>query len=150
GAFDANLPKRPPGRVGTRAEALRHAGRQFLDLVLNAGTILREIDGFADLGAAYRNVKSPIDEAMNHLIVRKQKAAADLEALYAVYSKAERRRMAVRDHMPALGYALSKWERIAVALNTGNAGNYQRLTDPKVRGSLTEDQVRAVLDTLDE
>lgn len=149
-AFDANLPKRPPGRVGSKSEALRTAGRQFLDLVLNATTLLREIDGFKDAGAAYRNIKTPIDDAMTRLITRKEKAAADLEALYAVYSKDERRRMAVREHMPALGYALSKWEKIAVALNTGNAGNFQRLTDPRVRGHLTEPQVQAVLATLDE
>jgi hypothetical protein len=149
-AFDANVKKRPPSRVATKGEALRNAGRQFLDLVLNAGTLLREIDGFADMGAAYRNIKSPIDEAMDRLIVRKEKAATDLEALYSVYDKAERRKMAVREHIPALGYALSKWERIAVALNMGNAGNRQRLTDPKVRGSLTEAQVAAVLATLDE
>lgn len=148
-AFDANVAKRPPGRVGSKSEALRTAGRQFLDLVLNATTLLREIDGFKDAGAAYRNIKTPIDDAMTRLITRKEKAAADLEALYAVYSKDERRRMAVREHMPELGYALSKWEKIAVALNTGNAGNFQRLTDPRVRGHLTEPQVQAVLATLD-
>ena len=147
--FEANMPKRPPGRVGTTGEGLRNSTRQFFNLVLNAGTILREIDGFKDLGAAYRNIKSPIDEAMNRLTVRKEKAAHDLEALYSPYSKDERRRMAVREHMPELGYALSKWERIAVALNTGNAGNLQRLTDKRVRGSLTEVQVQAVLATLD-
>lgn len=149
-AFDENVKKRPPGRVGSTSEGLRNAGRQFLDLVLNAGTILREIDGFKDLGAAYRNIKSPIDEAMTRLIVRKEKAATDLEALYSVYSKEDRRRMTVREHMPELGYALSKWERIAVALNTGNAGNLQRMTDRRVRGHLTEPQVQAVLATLDE
>lgn len=149
-AFDANVKKRPPGRVGSRGEALRNAGRQFLDLVLNATTLLREIDGFKDGGAAYRNIKAPIDDAMTRLIERKEKAATDLEALYDVYTKDERRRMAVRAHMPALGFALSKWERIAVALNSGNAGNYQRLTDPNVRGSMTEAQVAAVLATLDE
>ncbi|RWO10621.1 MAG: hypothetical protein EOS08_31125, partial [Mesorhizobium sp.] len=132
-AFDANMPKRPPGRVGTKREAARNSVRQFFDLVLNAGTILREIDGFKDMGAAYRNIKTPIDEAMDRLTVRKQKAASDLENLYAVYDKADRRRMAVREHIPELGYALSKWERIAVALNLGNAGNRARLTDPKVR-----------------
>ncbi|MER9212387.1 hypothetical protein NKI54_09965 [Mesorhizobium sp. M0663] len=148
-AFDANMPKRPPGRVGTKSEALRHSVRQFFDLVLNAGTILREIDGFKDMGAAYRNIKTPIDEAMDRLTVRKLKAASDLESLYAVYSKADRRRMAVRDHIPELGYALSKWERIAVALNLGNAGNRARLTDPKVRGSLSEAQIAAVIAALD-
>lgn len=149
-AFDQNMPKRPPGRVATTGEAVRNSVRQFLDLVLNAGTILREIDGFKDMGAAYRNLKAPIDEAMDRLTVRKEKAATDLEALYAVYPKEERRRMAVREHIPALGYALSKWERIAVALNTGNEGNMQRLTDERVRGSLTPDQVAEVLKTLDE
>lgn len=118
--------------------------------MLNAGTILREIDGFEDAGAAFRNIKSPIDAAMSRLIVRKEKAAEALEHLYSVYSKADRREMAVRRHMPSIGFALSKWERIAVALNTGNEGNMQRLTDPKVRGSFTEAQVAAILATLDE
>lgn len=149
-AFDANVKKRPPGRVATRGEALRNAGRQFLDLVLNATTLLREIDGFKDGGAAYRNIKAPIDDAMSRLIERKQKAATDLEALYDVYSKDERRRMAVREHNPALGLSLSKWERIAVALNTGNAGNRQRLTDPNSRGALTDAQVDIILRTLDD
>ena len=149
-AMSENLPKRPPGRVATTGEGVRHGARQFLDLVLNAGTMLREIDGFKDMGAAYRNLKTPIDRAMDRLTLRKEKAAADLEALYAVYSKAERRRMAVREHIPELGYALSKWERIAVALNTGNEGNMQRLTDQRVRGSLTPAQVKAVLATLNE
>lgn len=149
-AFDANVKKRPPGRVNTKGEALRNAGRQFLDLVLNATTLLREIDGFKDGGAAYRNIKAPIDDAMTRLIERKEKAATDLAALYDVYSKDERRAMAVRQHMPDLGFALSKWEKLAVALNMGNEGNRQRLTDPNVRGSLTEDQVQAVLATLDE
>lgn len=149
-AFDANLPKRPPGRVNTTGEQRRNKVRQFLDLVLNAGTILREIDGFEDFGAAYRNIKGPIDEAMNRLQVRRRNAAVSIEKLYEVYSSDERRRMAVREHVPALGYSLSKWERIAVALNTGNEGNFQRLIAKNVNGSFTEAQVRAVLSTLDE
>lgn len=149
-AFEANMPKRPPGRVKTRGEAVRNAGRQFLDLVLNATTLLREIDGFADLGVTYRNIKSPIDAAMSRLIVRKEDAAAALQKIYSVYSKAERREMAVRRYIPAVGISLSKWERIVIALNTGNEGNMQRLTDPKVRGAFTETQVAAVLATLDE
>ncbi|RVD44657.1 hypothetical protein EN742_01705 [Mesorhizobium sp. M4A.F.Ca.ET.020.02.1.1] len=148
-AFDKNLKKRPPGRVATKGEAVRHKVRQFFDLTLNATTLLREIDGFQDQGAAYANLKTPIDEAMNRLIVRKEKAATDLEGLYSVYDKAERRRMAVREHIPELGYALSKWERIAVALNLGNDGNRSRLTDPKVRGSFSEAQIAAVLQGLD-
>lgn len=149
GAFEHNVERRPPGRVGSTGERVRHKARQFLDLVITSSTILREIDGFADFGAAYRNIKAPIDAAVNRLTIRKQKAAADLESLYSAYSKDERRAMAVRRFLPELDYSLSKWEMIAVALNTGNEGNYQRLTDPRVRGSLTEDQVAAVLSHLD-
>lgn len=149
-AIDANLPKRPPGRVRTTGEALRNTARQYLDLVLNATTLLREMDGFKDGGQVYSTMKAPIDAAMDRLALRKQKAAADLEALYAVYTKDERRKMAVRRMIPSLGYSLSKWELIAIALNTGNDGNMQRLTDPKVNGSLTEAQVKAVLGMLDE
>jgi hypothetical protein len=148
-AFDANVAKRPPGRVATASEGLRNAGRQFINLVLNASTILREIDGFRDMGAVYRNLKAPIDDAMSRLITRKERAATDLEALYSVYSTEERRAMAVRVHVPELGYSLSKWEMIAVALNMGNDGNRHRLTDPNVKGSMTEDQAALVLGKLD-
>jgi hypothetical protein len=149
-SFDKNIKKRPPNRVATNGERRATAIRQYLDLVLNANTLLREIDGFTDQGSAHAAIKAPIDEAVNRLIVRKQGAAKAIEELYNVYSKAERRAMATRMHMPELGYALSKWEKISVALNTGNAGNLQRMTDARVPGSLTEAQVRAVLNTLDE
>lgn len=148
-AFDKNLPKRPPGRVGDNAEGRRNTVRRFLDLVLNATTLLREIDGREDFGPAYRNIKAPIDAAMNRLQGRRQKAAQDLDSLYEVYTKQERRAMAVREFIPEVDASLSKWERIAVALNMGNEGNYQRMTDTSVRGGFTEAQVAAIVGTLD-
>lgn len=150
GAFEANLKRREPGRVATIGEARRKSVRAFLDLVLNTNTILREVDGFADQGAAWTNIKAPIDEANNRLIKRKNKAATDLEALYSEYSKADRRRMSVRTFIPELNMSISKWEMISIALNTGNEGNYQRITDKRVRGSFTPDQVGYVLSRLDE
>jgi len=147
-AIDKNLPKRPPGAVKSKGEQARNLARAYLDSVLNATTLLREMDGF-DNGDVYQAIKAPIDEAQNRLIVRKQDAAKALEGLYSVYSKEERRAMAVREHIPELGFALSKWERIAVALNTGNEGNLSRLTDPRQRRPFTMDQVNAILAGLD-
>lgn len=147
-AIAKNLPKRPPGAVMTKGERARNMVRGYLDYVLNATTLLREMDGF-DNGDAYQAIKAPIDEAQNRLIVRKQDAAKALEGLYSVYSKEERRAMAVREHMPELGFAISKWERIAVALNTGNEGNLSRLVDPRQRRPFTMDQVNAILGGLD-
>lgn len=126
--IDKHLPKRPPGRVRTQAEQLRNLASNYLNSVLNATTLLREIDGFKDQGDAYQAMKAPIDQAQSRLIVRKQDAAKALEGLYSVYSKDERRQMATRMFLPELGQPLSKWELIALGLNTGNEGNRSRLT----------------------
>ncbi|WP_455153247.1 hypothetical protein [Bradyrhizobium cenepequi] len=148
-AIDKNLPKRPPGPVRTKGEQARNTVRAYFDSVLNATTLLREMDGFKDMGAVYQALKAPLDEAANRLIVRKKDAATALEGLYEVYSKDERRAMSVREFMPELGISISKWEMIALALNTGNEGNLSRLTDPRARRPFTMDQVNAVLATLD-
>jgi hypothetical protein len=149
-AFETNMPKRPPGRVATSAEGFHNGVRQYLNLTLNATTLLREIDGFEDQGAAHTAIKAPIDEAVNRLTERKAKAADDLEKLYNVYSKEERRSMARRTKVDWYGEPLSKWEVISIALNTGNEGNRQRLTDRRVGASLTDDQVNAALASLDQ
>src|SRR5947199_9781476 len=76
--IDKHLPKRPPGRVRTGAEHLRNLASNYLNSVLNATTLLREIDGFKDQGDAYQAMKAPIDAAQNRLIVRKRDAATAL------------------------------------------------------------------------
>lgn len=146
--IDKHLPKRPPGRVRTGAEHVRNLASNYLNSVLNATTLLREIDGFKDQGDAYQAMKAPIDAAQNRLIVRKQDAAKALEGLYSVYTKEERRAMAARMFLPELGQSLSKWELIALALNTGNEGNRSRLT--KQSGDVnphkyTDDQINHIL-----
>lgn len=148
-AIDHNLPHRPPGPVKTKGEKVRNTVRAYFDSVLNATTLLREMDGFKDRGVAYQDIKAPIDEAQDRLTVRKLEAAEKLEQLYAVYSKDERRAMAVRTLMPELGYSISKWEKIALALNTGNEGNLARLTSRNARRPFTDAQIAAVLGTLD-
>lgn len=146
--IDQNLPKRPPGRVRTSAEHARNLASSYLNSVLNATTLLREIDRFKDQGDAYQAVKAPIDAAQNRLIVRKQDAATALEGLYSVYSKDERRAMATRMFLPELGQSLSKWELIALALNTGNEGNRSRLTKQSGDANphkYTQDQINHIL-----
>lgn len=146
--IEKHLPKRPPGRVRTGAEHLRNLASNYINSVLNATTLLREIDGFKDQGNAYQAMKAPIDAAQNRLIVRKQDAAKALEGLYSVYSKEERRAMATRMFLPELGQSLSKWELIALGLNTGNEGNRSRLTKQSGDANphkYTDDQINHVL-----
>lgn len=156
-AFEKNVPVRAPGRVATTGERVRAAGRQFLDIVLSADTLLREIDGFGDkVGAAYRNIKQPIDEAMSGLVIKRREAAEAFDKIYSVYTAKERRQMADRVHYPELDGSFSRWELIAMALNMGNEDNLQRLTDDRVidangrRLTLTEAQVEFVKRTLTE
>ncbi|MBW9054869.1 hypothetical protein [Rhizobium mesosinicum] len=58
--------------------------------------------------------------------------------------------MAQPRYLPALGQSLSKWEAIAIALNTGNEANRRRLTDARVPGAFDEAGLGAVLASLDE
>lgn len=148
-AFDKNVKKRPPSRARSGRKTGREYATQYLNLVRNADTILREIDGFDDFGAVYRNVKAPIDAATNELTVMRRKAAEDFEQLYSVYTQAERRNMGRLMDVPELGGQYSKWDIISLAFNIGNEGNYQRLTDHRVPGSFAPEQIEAVLTRLD-
>lgn len=119
-----------------------------LDPARAADALLLELDAAA-AGPAHRAIKAPLDAAASRLVLRKQMAAADLEALYNVYSGEERLQMATSRYLPALGRSLSKWEAIAIALNTGNEVNRRRLTDSRIEGALDEAGLAAVLASLD-
>jgi hypothetical protein len=150
-AFAQNVKFVPPSRVETKGERFRNKAREYLDVVLNADTLLREIDGFSDVeGPAYINLKRGIDEATSRLQVRRQQAAADFEKLYGVYTVKERNQMAVATFVPELNTSMAKWDMISMVLNMGNADNIQRMTDPKVKGSFTKAQLDAVLGRMDK
>lgn len=115
-----------------------------LDHALEAGAQLRQIGGIA-----YQAIKAPLDAAAKRLAQRRQKAAADLRALYDVYSPEEISEMGKPRYLPALGQSLSKWEAIAIAFNAGNEANRRRLTDARSAGALDEAGLGAVLASLD-
>jgi hypothetical protein len=147
-----NLPNNPAPRFGKKG-SIAKAGKQFLNMILNATTLLRDMDGGEDRGDVYKAIKAPLDEAQIRLVGRNEKTRAALEKIFDRYTKKERRDMAVRREVPGFPHAITTWEKIAIALNTGNADNYQRLTDPnpnlrKSGGSFTPEQVKAVLDSL--
>jgi hypothetical protein len=146
-----NLPDNPPDRLKS-GFSVKKAGKQFLNLILNATTILRDLDGGKDQGAVHEAIKAPLDRAAVENVERQEKSRAAVEGLFNAYSASERRAMARRSKDPVLGLNISKWEKLAIALNTGNEGNMHRLTDPKLRqtgGSFTPEQVKYVLDSLD-
>src|SRR5690606_15922182 len=66
------------------------------------------------------------------------------------YSKEERRKMTTLQSIPELNGQFSKWDLISLALNVGNEGNYQRLTDGKVKGHFQPGQIEVAISRLDE
>lgn len=149
GAFDENLKRQPRGRVKTGADQRGRGLRQYLNLVLNASTILRRIDGQQDSGPAYRAIKSRIDAAQRRATQMQEELAEKLDQVYAAYTRTEMRRMAVKKRYEFANADLSRWDIISIALNMGNVDNLQRLTDPDSRG-FTRLQVDKLVDELDK
>ncbi|WP_313609250.1 hypothetical protein [Rhizobium sp.] len=147
--FDENVKGDAPARAKSGRGGTKEGFRSYLNLVKTADTILREIDGFKD-GAAYRHIKAPIDDAVNDLTIKRREAGEKFEQLYSVYSKEERRKMTTLQSIPELNGQFSKWDLISLALNVGNEGNYQRLTDNKVKGHFQPGQIEVAISRLDE
>lgn len=148
--FNANVSGTPPNRTPTPGEARRKLGRDYLNTVLNADTLLREIDGFKELGTTWTALKSRVDAGMNSLTERRVQMAKSFDGIYDAYSAKEKRDMAVKKQNDALGGLFSKWDLISLALNTGNDDNFQRLTNPKIKGHFNQSDIEAALAALDD
>lgn len=148
-SFGENIPRRPRNRVATDADRRRRGVRQYLNLILNATTILRKIDGGKDRGAAIRNIKARIDEATRTFSLLNEEIATKLEELYAPYTQMEMRRMSRKKRYDYVDADLSHWDIISIALNMGNVDNLERLTDPASRG-YTRAQVDKLVSNLSD
>ncbi|URC15457.1 lysin containing a beta/gamma crystallin motif [Octadecabacter Antarctic BD virus 1] len=147
--MDANLNDAAPNRVATPSEKRRKGIREFANLLLNADTLLRKYGGFAR-GFAYDAIKAPIDAAADWASVERSKASDKFQELYAMFSTAETRQMAVRKHHKELGGSFTKWDLISAALNMGNADNLSRLMDKDSGVGFNAAQVQFIKDQLSQ
>lgn len=115
---------------------------------LKADTICRLLDGDAEFGPAWSAIIQPINRATADRDRRLRTAQKQVRKLFGVYSAREW--VDIRGNrifVQALGKAITKEQMLAMALNSGNESNKQRLVDGM---GLTETQVQAVIDMLDE
>ena len=115
---------------------------------LKADTICRLLDGDAEFGPAWSAIIQPINRATADRDRRLRAAQKQVRKLFGVYSAREW--VDIRGNrifVQALGKAITKEQMLAMALNSGNESNKQRLMDGM---GLTEAQVQAVIDMLDE
>lgn len=150
GQFASNVKRGKVNRSPSKVDGIVSGTKGYINLVRNADTILRRIDGWASRGAMARFFKQDIDDAGAKAQIMREKATADLDAIFSVYSRGEKRQMAVRKMWKGYDQALSKWDVISIALNMGNKDNRERLMSKDSRGSFTQTQVDALLDNLDK
>lgn len=119
--------------------------RKFMANHRFISSLADELDGYSGFGGpVYKNVYQRIKRADDGYIDRSMKAAKAMNDILKAYSRVEKLKFGTKTFIPELGYSLSHNERLAFALNMGNAGNVEALTDE----GFTEQQQDAVLATL--
>jgi hypothetical protein len=147
-SLEQHLPDQPVGLVERAGDARKRAGRIALNTVLTADAIINRLDGSVQgVGDVWRAIKEPISLGLSRVQVRKKQAAEDFVELFKKhYTDKERRDLNAKLlSVPEIGQSLPKQAILAIALNTGNRDNFERLTNPDNAHSIPRDQVQAVL-----
>lgn len=121
-------------------KAKRGAGKFFAMHVKLANT-LREMDGWKDNGVMYQMFGWGMNQAAT--LEAKMREAATVK-LIELFKRLDGK-MTEKTYIPAIKNSLTREGRIMVAMNTGTAGNLQRLMDGD---KWTAAQVQAIVDTL--
>ena len=125
--------KKPDRESGQRSGLPKFLGalNQNIETAL---TTIRRMDGWKDNGPAMRYIFRPLQRAAAQVEERREQETVRLKDVYSKhYTKKEIR--ALNDkrkhgiYVPELGDTFSKAGLLSIALNSGNDGNFQRLTD---------------------
>lgn len=109
--------------------AKRHAGQKALNLIRRPDTIMVALDDGKEFGTVYEALKLPIDEAQAEDQRLQVEMASRMDDLFkSFYDTKTLRKMQVERQITD-GRPWSKAQIIAIALNTGNEANFQRLMD---------------------
>ncbi|WP_272962283.1 hypothetical protein [Alcanivorax jadensis] len=134
---------------------------QFLDkakgyggIAFNMDTMLRELDGFEDIGPVYQAVKASIDQAARvDLPVMQESFSNQLNDMYQKhYTKQQRKDMSTKVFVDLPGRRVTREVALSVALNWGNEGNREALVNGVASGhdKLEMAEIRKILDSLTE
>ena len=140
-----------------KAKKVGKAFREMELLLLNADTVVRDLDNFEELGPVYQAIKRPIDRSTTDgygpetnvgLVNRQKQIAEKLLDLYKVYTPTELNSISKRDiQVDGFRKPMSRNAFLSILLNSGNEQNRQAMTDS---GQLTADQIQAVIDHADK
>lgn len=118
--------------------------KKFWSAHIKAATLARVMDGGKEGGPVWNAIIRGANEAGDNEIRMREQATKQLHALLRPVLK-EGKLGGKGLFIPAVNRSMNREARLAVALNTGNDGNLQRLMGGE---GWTEQQVQAILDTL--
>lgn len=131
----------------TRDTLANRALRLFTGFVAShrkVASLARQLDGFADAGPMWTYLIQSMNERGDMEATMRADATARLATLLKPVLAAGK--MGGKGQFfPSLGISLNRGEQFVLALNTGNAGNLQRLTDGM---GWTTEQIQPVLQNL--
>jgi len=142
--------KKPEAKLetGLPSDALKDDIAKIDAMHRKASNLAEMMDGWEKGGVAWDTFIRPMNEAADNQAAMHEKATDALVKLFGVYSSAERRDLQKgKLFIPAIGKSLTKAGRLSVALNWGNWDNRNKLLEGY---GWTEEQARAIIDTLDE
>lgn len=152
-----NVPNRAHKGVNPSAfERAKKGGHQFMAMVFNMDTLLKEIDGGALLGRAYDLTKGRYDKAFSSgyrkgqigATRRRAKEARAMTDLWTRhYTKKQRHAFGKSHAIPGVRAAHTRADIVSVLLNSGNADNIQAMKDS---GQYTDGELRAIHDFADK
>ena len=112
-------------------------------------SLVRQADGFVDLGPLWRRVIKPLLEANNKRLTMQLKAHDDLNAIFlgneGIFNARHRHLSFTFSDGRSVSYSLNT--RIAIALNWGNLGNREAMLNQE-HVAFTEEDIQQVLDSL--
>ncbi len=131
----------------TRATELDRVIRLFKGFFAShrkIASLSRELDGFKDGGAVWETFIRTMNDAGNKEAVMREQATMKLaELVKPIMAGGKMGGKGI--FFPSINQSLNREERIGIALNTGNAGNLQRLLDGE---GWTPEKITPVLETL--
>lgn len=117
--------------------------RGFFSSHRKLSSLVRQLDGFKDGGPFWQVFTRTMNESGDHEATMRAKATEKLAEIFTPFLKDNK--LSEMVEIPAINKSLSLETRLAVALNSGNSANKQRIMDGD---KWSEHQLNAVLSTL--
>jgi len=141
------------GRFGSgKSDKQTGAIKNMFNLLMRVDTIAADIDK-EEMGVFYDEIKRGLDEGAALEQWMNADAAIEIDKLFSVYSSKEKADINKPKLIPGgNGKLWTKQQILALALNSGNDNNKQRILDPRVHPDvrLTQSQMDATLGALDK